>query len=130
MTDLLHVLPLFRTEGYVRIIPNLERHGVSVTDLLTLDVSEVARRASVPVREVESLRRDVLQGLHGSLGIFQDEGGAQAGDDVVVDRGRLQIDGAQLLDKWETISTLDDAIDAALGGGIPRGYVTEITGER
>jgi DNA repair protein RAD57 len=130
MTDLLHVLPSFRTEGYVRIIPNLERHGISVTDLLTLDVSEAARRASVPVREVESLRRDVLQGLHVSLGVFQDEGGAQAGDGGVVDHGKLQMDGTQLLNKWEPISTLDDTIDAVLGGGVPRGYVTEITGER
>lgn len=28
------------------------------------------------------------------------------------------------------ISTLDDGIDGALGGGVPTGYVTEFTGER
>lgn len=32
--------------------------------------------------------------------------------------------------KWRSISTLDDSIDAALGGGIPTGYITEFTGER
>jgi DNA repair protein RAD57 len=32
--------------------------------------------------------------------------------------------------RWSAISTLDDAMDMALGGGIPTGYVTEVTGER
>lgn len=31
---------------------------------------------------------------------------------------------------WEAISTLDDDMDRALGGGIPAGYITEVTGER
>ena len=31
--------------------------------------------------------------------------------------------------RWRTISTLDTSLDAALGGGVPVGHVTEITGE-
>jgi DNA repair protein RAD57 len=31
---------------------------------------------------------------------------------------------------WRWISTLDEELDAALGGGIPPGYLVEITGER
>jgi DNA repair protein RAD57 len=31
---------------------------------------------------------------------------------------------------WNCISTLDEKLDAALGGGIPPGYLVEITGER
>lgn len=42
----------------------------------------------------------------------------KSGREVILDR------------KWRAISTLDDSIDAALGGGIPTGYITEITGER
>ena len=32
--------------------------------------------------------------------------------------------------EWNTISTLDDGIDAILGGGLPTGYLCEVTGER
>ncbi len=42
----------------------------------------------------------------------------------------LRRTGNQLLERWRCISTLDENIDAALGGGIAPGYVTEITGER
>lgn len=35
----------------------------------------------------------------------------------------------ELTSQWRTISTLDETLDRALGGGIPTGRVTEITGE-
>ena len=35
-----------------------------------------------------------------------------------------------VIDQWQTISTLDPALNKALGGGIPVGYLTEVTGER
>ncbi|RYP58898.1 hypothetical protein DL769_008759 [Monosporascus sp. CRB-8-3] len=35
----------------------------------------------------------------------------------------------ELAAMWRTISTLDEDLDRALGGGIPTGYITEITGE-
>ena len=41
-------------------------------------------------------------------------------------------DGRKVLDlsRWNTISTLDSVLDELLGGGIPTGYLTEVTGER
>ncbi|KAL2116790.1 hypothetical protein VTJ04DRAFT_8958 [Mycothermus thermophilus] len=36
---------------------------------------------------------------------------------------------SSLASQWRTISTLDPALDRALGGGIPVGSITEITGE-
>jgi DNA repair protein RAD57 len=44
-------------------------------------------------------------------------------------RSRLRHSLSDLQSEWRTISTLDPALDRALGGGIPTGYVTEITGE-
>ncbi|KAG7285184.1 hypothetical protein NEMBOFW57_009805 [Staphylotrichum longicolle] len=41
----------------------------------------------------------------------------------------LKDTAASLAAQWQTISTLDPSLDEALGGGIPAGYVTEITGE-
>ena len=34
------------------------------------------------------------------------------------------------LAEWQTLSLLDSILDKSLGGGIPSGYLTEITGER
>ena len=34
------------------------------------------------------------------------------------------------LSQWGVVSTLDPAMDGLLEGGIPAGYVTEVTGER
>lgn len=45
-------------------------------------------------------------------------------EEVEVPKWRLD------LDRWNTISTLDPKLDAAFGGGIPAGYVTEVVGER
>jgi len=38
--------------------------------------------------------------------------------------------GEQIVEGWNGISTLDDTVHKALGGGIPAGFTTDITGER
>lgn len=48
----------------------------------------------------------------------------QNGDEKVAGGSRLD------LSRWNAISTLDPALDELLGGGIPTGYLTEVTGER
>lgn len=65
----------------------------------------------------------VLEALQVSLGIRDAERNVPA--NVL-----LKKSGRDILNLWNTISTLDDQIDDALGGGIPTGYITEITGER
>ncbi|KAH8698381.1 P-loop containing nucleoside triphosphate hydrolase protein [Talaromyces proteolyticus] len=114
--DLLFVLPDFSTKQYTHILPPLERKHITTADLITLDTLELAKRAHVPPADVRRLSADVVAALHASVGIHTDEK-----DDHRAER----ID----LSQWRAISTLDPTLDELLGGGIPTGYLTEITGE-
>lgn len=151
MTDLLHTIPDFPTKSYTHLLPSLEKHHITTADLLTLDAGEIARRAQVPLLDVRRLTGHVVGVLGGELGL-----GSAVGVDAA-DPGPTHVPAADaavptsdptsaparggaglrksgreiILDQqWRVISTLDDSIDAALGGGIPTGYITEFTGER
>jgi DNA repair protein RAD57 len=126
MTDLSIVLPGFPTQSYARLIPSLEKNLICTTDLITLDASEIAKRAQLPLVDVKRLCHDVLLSLQGSLGVAEAAGGA----DRTKTPGLLRKTGKEVVEAWDTVSTLDDTIDSALGGGIPTGYITEVTGER
>ncbi len=123
MTDLTAVLPGFPTHQYVRLLPSLEKHLVTTADLLTLDCTEIAKRASLPILDVKRLCHAVLDALRASLGVREDENGVQGSS-------LLKKSGEEVVNTWNTISTLDDDLDQALGGGIPTGHITEVTGER
>ncbi|KAJ9641884.1 DNA repair protein rhp57 [Coniosporium tulheliwenetii] len=122
MTDLLQVLPDFSTQPYSHILPSLEKNQVTTADLLTLDAVDVAKRAQVPVAEARRLTDAVLSALRGQLGLQPDAEGSK--------KPILASTGQELVGRWSTISTLDDGLDAALAGGIPTGYLIEVTGER
>ena len=131
MTDLLHTIPDFPTKLYTHLLPSLEKNLITTTDLLTLDALEVAKRAQLPLLDVRRLSNHVLTTLQAQLGLenaeastFENVRKGQAG------YGSLKSTGEEVGGQWSTISTLDPALDAALGGGIPTGYITEITGER
>ncbi len=131
MTDLLHTIPDFPTKLYTHLLPSLEKNLITTTDLLTLDALEVAKRAQLPLLDVRRLANHVVAILQGQLGLknenasnFEDVGEGQK------DYGSLRSTGEEVGRRRSTISTLDPALDAALGGGIPTGYITEITGER
>lgn len=123
MTDLSTVLPDFPTQPYIHLIPSLERNHVTTADLLTLDCVEIAKRAQVPLLDLKRLCNAVLQALQTDLGLCKSKDGVSS-------TAKLRRTGKELLNRWSTISTLDDGLDQALGGGIPSGYITEITGER
>lgn len=123
MTDLTAVLPGFPSHHYVRLLPSLEKHLVTTADLITLDCTEIAKRASLPILDVKRLCHAVLDALQASLGVKEDESGAQGSS-------ALRNSGEEVVNGWNTISTLDDDLDRALGGGIPTGRITEVTGER
>jgi DNA repair protein RAD57 len=127
MTDLSVVLPAFPIKEYARLIPSLEKNQVNTIDLLTLDAAEIAKRARLPLLEVKRLCNDLLRALHGDLGIGESVDEVQNVNETPC---RLKKTGNEILESWRTISTLDDIIDTALGGGIPTGYITEVTGER
>jgi DNA repair protein RAD57 len=123
MTDLTAVLPAFSTQPYVRLLRSLETHHVTTADLISQDSAEIAKRAQLPLLEVQRLSADILDALQTSLGIK--DAGTEAEPS-----GSLRTQGRKVLKSWDTISTLDDELDQALGGGIPVAYVTEVVGER
>ncbi|KAK4031223.1 P-loop containing nucleoside triphosphate hydrolase protein, partial [Parachaetomium inaequale] len=153
MTDLLRVLPHFPVGQFARLIPALEKHGISTSDLLTLEAADIGKRTQLPLLDVRRLCGAVLDALHADLGVAdlapkprvrqQAESGAEAGpeaegparpapahlDTQQPPTSALRNTADSLSVKWQTISTLDPALDRALGGGIPAGYVTEVTGE-
>ena len=124
MTDLATVLPGFPTQQYIRLLTSLEKNRVTTADLLTLDSVEVAKRAQLPLLDVKLLCNAVLEALQIGLGTKQPENETQPYPAL------LRHAGQDIVNSWNVISTLDDDLDFALGGGIPTGYITEVTGER
>ncbi len=129
--DLITILPHLSTKPFSNLLPSLEKNQITTTDLLTFDAVHVAKRAQLPAREIRRLTDAVLQALQQQLGLSsaqsQDEPEATQHGTVPPS---LVASGHDLVSRWQTISTLDDAIDKGLGGGIPTGYLTEVTGER
>lgn len=121
MTDLLSVLPDLPVNAFSNVLPSLEKNHITTADLLSLDAVDVAKRAQLPLREVRRLVDAVLAALHAQYA---------AGPEVSVASSHLLKSGCELVDQWRTISTLDDTLDEALGGGIPTSQLVEITGER
>ena len=114
MTDLINVLPDFPTSSYSHLLPSLNRKLITTSDLLSLDPSDLAKRAQLPPVEVAKLSGAILEALHNQL---QDNAGCDT------KQGPQKCVAA-------SISTLDECLDNVLSGGIPTGYLTEITGER
>ena len=120
MTDLLQVLPDFETRPFSHLLPSLDRALVTTADLLTLEAPDVAKRAQLPAGELRKLVDALVPALHQQLGFGGEAVEANGFSDAL----------CAPADSWTCISTLDDELDAALGGGIPPGYLIEVTGER
>ncbi|KAK1815576.1 DNA repair protein rhp57 [Friedmanniomyces endolithicus] len=132
MTNLLSVLPDFDTQPYAHILPSLEKALISTADLLTLDALDVAKRAQVPPGEVRRLALAVVEGFHGSESLVNGEGGDSGGNGESVESNGESVErpgNETALSRHKAISTLDDAFDAALCGGIAVGKLTELVGE-
>lgn len=131
--DLLLVLPGFVTKPFAHILPPLERAKVTTVDVITLDSLEIAKRARVPPADVRRLSSCIVEALHTDVGFEKPQTNTETSDGP---RSSINPDVAsrtissKRASQWNTISTLDPAMDALLGGGIPTGYVTEVTGER
>ncbi|KAM0330653.1 hypothetical protein ACHAQA_003604 [Verticillium albo-atrum] len=120
MTDLFRVLPHFPDGQFANLIQVLDRHGVTTADLLTLDIADIGKRTQLPLLDVSRLSNAVVAALHRDLGVSR-----RPAETPSILRHTL----AELSNQPSAISTLDDDLDRALGGGVPTGYVTEITGE-
>ncbi|KAI0513159.1 DNA repair protein RAD57 [Xylaria bambusicola] len=144
MTDLSQVLPDFPVAQYARLLPTIEKNQLTVTDLLTLELTEIGKRTQLPLLDVKRLCNAILAALHADLGVGaaekddensegkrnQNQNDSRPGKHASIGRASLRQSGTELLARpWHTISTLDASLDAALGGGVPTGYITEITGE-
>ncbi|KAJ6181086.1 hypothetical protein N7519_011547 [Penicillium mononematosum] len=131
--DLLLVLPGFVTKPFAHILPPLERAKVTTVDLITLDSLEIAKRARVPPADVRRLSSCIVEALHTDVGFEkpQTNPGTSDGPSSSINPGATtrKVGSTKRASQWNTISTLDPAMDALLGGGIPTGYVTEVTGE-
>ncbi|RHZ57763.1 hypothetical protein CDV55_103727 [Aspergillus turcosus] len=133
LMDLLSVLPGFQTRSYAHIIPSLERNKITIVDLITLDNLEIAKRAHVPPADLRRLTTQVVKALHKDVGFKED----CEGDDAVEPSSSIDIEKPLIpgpstkldLSQWSAISTLDPALDELLNGGLPTGYLTEVTGE-
>ncbi|KAJ3552807.1 hypothetical protein NPX13_g11029 [Xylaria arbuscula] len=141
MTDLSQVLPDFPVAQYARLLPAIEKNQLTVTDLLTLELPEIGKRTQLPLLDIKRLCNALLAALHADLGVGaanEDKGKVEGkqkqqrnkGNHSSAGRSSLRQSGTELLSRpWHTISTLDTSLDAALDGGVPTGYITEITGE-
>lgn len=133
MTDLPIILPNFPTRQYTHLIPALDRHGVTVADLLSLDPLEIAKRASLPILDLRRLAQEIVLALQTDVGIGNVAHRTGEGLPSAIRESHTKADPRSDTDwvkKWDTISILDAVLDQAIGGGIPTGYVTEFTGER
>ncbi|KAI1639399.1 DNA repair protein RAD57 [Biscogniauxia mediterranea] len=141
MTDLSRILPDFPIAQYAHLLPAIEKHHLSTTDLLTLDVTDIGKRTQLPLLDIKRLCNAVLRALHVDLGVLEaqddvkrppprDPAKDSSGPRPGTRPSALRHTGAELIAKpWCAISTLDASLDAALGGGVPARYVTEIVGE-
>ncbi|KAK0705329.1 P-loop containing nucleoside triphosphate hydrolase protein [Lasiosphaeris hirsuta] len=133
MTDLLSVLPHFPVGEYASLIPTLEKHGLSTSDLVTLDAADIGKRTHLPLLNIKRLCNAIIEALHADLSVSPLKPGQQHGQQqqqpATSIASTLKHTAASLDALWQTISTLDPDLDRALAGGVPAGYVTEITGE-
>ncbi|RMD39268.1 hypothetical protein DV735_g5855, partial [Chaetothyriales sp. CBS 134920] len=121
MADLQEVLPDLDLGPYSHLLHSLQKNGIVVTDLITLDPLLIVKRCPLPLDDVRRLVRDVLYALQQQLHTVPPCHGRPTGgprDPNLAD------------EHLGFVSTLDSVLDSALGGGFPAGYLTEIVGER
>ena len=109
MSDLILVSNL--TTPSSRVLQALDNAGLQTIDLLTLDIFEIHRRTQLSVIDVQILVKDVISAL---------------ADTVERDAKNIE----ERFQAFGFLTTGDDKIDELLGGGIPVGSLTEVTGER
>ncbi|KAF4462534.1 DNA repair RAD57 [Fusarium albosuccineum] len=116
MTDLLHILPSFPLRPFAALLPTIEHNALTTTDLLTLHPADIAKQTRLPILDLKRL----IAAIQASLS-----------DDLAPEQPLLEPepDTESPPDRPRVISTLDHGLDAALGGGVPVGAVTEFTGE-
>lgn len=143
MTDLLQILPAFPHPPFASLLPAIEHHGLTTTDLLALHPADIAKQTRLPLLDLKRFIAAVQASLSDQLG-------PPEYPLVSLDETRQQLLDLSLAPGSDTdnapaepplpapnpgpaqpdlISTLDPDLDQALGGGVPVGVVTEFAGE-
>ncbi|KAH7117919.1 P-loop containing nucleoside triphosphate hydrolase protein [Dendryphion nanum] len=125
MTDLLDAVPDFDTKPYGELLHSLDKAAITTADLLTLEPQDVGKRVLRPPSEVKRLVDAITATLHGHLGFGGEEDVAATNSFLATSGNVRDAPGPS----WPSISTLDEKLDVALGGGLPTGYLVEVTGE-
>ncbi|KAJ3494183.1 hypothetical protein NLG97_g4244 [Lecanicillium saksenae] len=142
MTDLLKILPSFPTGPFSALLPVIEQQSLSTTDLLTQHPVDLAKQTHIPLLDLKRFIAAVQASLADDLtpskplaplkpaDINPENEDEDGGDATAVDKQALRPEAAaaEAADA-PCISTLDDTLDAALGGGVPVGCITEFAGE-
>ena len=95
-----------------QVLQALDNAGLQVVDLLTLDVFEIHRRTQLSVIDVQNLVKDVIAALTGTI------------------ETECTKTAEEISQESAFLTTGDEKVDELLGGGIPAGALTEVTGER
>lgn len=134
MSDLLDTLPDFDVKPYSHLLHSLEKNDVTVTDLVTLDPVEIARKCPLPLLDVRHLVSDVIEALQKDLKMLPSEPSTSSELLAPTSDNKPSSNTGKTLSlrgqEMAFVKTLDRAIDQLLGGGLATGYVTEIVGER
>ncbi|EJP65265.1 DNA repair protein RAD57 [Beauveria bassiana ARSEF 2860] len=148
MTDLLKILPSFPTGPFAALLPVVEQHSLSTTDLLTRHPVDLAKQTRIPLLDLKRFIAVVQASLADDLtpekplagpkptkrDAEEDTGGAEEARNGATTSSaspETRLDAPVRAGPAQTpcISTLDDTLDEALGGGVPVGYITEFAGE-
>lgn len=139
MSDLHALLPDFPSaDKYAALLAGLETHRIGLSELLTLEAAEVGKRTRLPLLDLQRLCEEVRAQLaqvparpvrrtRPVKASSSSEEEKKGEDDE--EREHKHTAGHNARDKVARISTLDPALDAALGGGFPTGVLSEVVGE-
>ncbi|KAF8426645.1 DNA repair protein RAD57 [Tirmania nivea] len=131
MSDLLSVVPDFMlTPQTHKIVLSLEKHDITISDLLVLEQLDISKRTSISLLDLRRFIKEVANALHSSIGSAYDTN-ERGNTTAEVDNGGVLL-GMTAFDVWKSqvyISTGDSEFDRALNGGVMTGGLTEIVGE-
>lgn len=133
MADLSEILPDLDLKPYSHLLHSLEKNDIIVSDLITLDPIEIARRCPLPLMDLRRLVKDVIEALQNDLNISRKEQRSDS-DPFESTLGKSDKEAASrnagFFSNADRVMTLDTALDKAFGGGFLPGHITEIVGER
>ncbi|KJZ71113.1 hypothetical protein HIM_09467 [Hirsutella minnesotensis 3608] len=142
MTDLVRILPRFPVAPFAALLSTIEQHALTTADLLALHPADVAKQTHLSLLDLKRLVAAIQASLSDDLvpekllvplAAPQSDDAAAAPSDTQQDEVRETTTQNVVPERHElstaVISTLDDDLDAALGGGVPVGCITEFAGE-